>query len=60
MKELNHTDVLVAHTDSLTNMLHIFDGDEAAIGEYEYEAFKVARTRYRNELGNVKVTRDME
>jgi hypothetical protein len=38
------------YVDALTNMLHVCDGDELALGEFVYEAMKSARNHYRAEV----------
>jgi fibrillarin-like rRNA methylase len=50
VKEINEGDSHTALTDAITNLLHVYDGDQVAVGEVEYECWKAARNHYHAEV----------
>lgn len=51
-KKIIEGDAHSALSDAITDLLHVYDGDELTVGEVEYECWKVGRMNYHAEVAH--------
>ena len=55
-KEIIASDAVSALGDAIADLLHVYEGDEVAVGEVEYEVWKTARMNYQAEVEEAEIT----